>query len=413
MFRVFAGCLLVAIFTVPFSTRAQAEGKWYAEARITPAFSGMDQVILDGAESDESLYTIASDLAAPDRVTWLRSGDRGRYWVEKYDGFFTGETTYEAAYAYGAVLRPVQWTSNNWIVSYRFDQLTGLILSQTPIEQQSNDLRWIVLDAADDAFLPGSQHVVTAAITVNPVLLNAVLKTYHSTDGGQTWSAPVVIASGPVHDAAYFGDMAVLYPRAGHPYCFLVYEQGGQLFAAVSGDAGATWGAPQALPPTVATETEVNLAGYGTSVTVVAEGPHGAVLCTATTDAGATWSGTIQIDAPDGTARFPNISRGGNWHAFYRRADGAIAYRMSTQVGVPTSWGAEEVVSVGTTSHPFDCLSFGPGKDVGLAYLNDNDNGCRTTRAWSSPAPRSRGTERLRSAAPRNSGCSRNLPRGP
>jgi hypothetical protein len=112
--------------------------------------------------------------------------------------------------------------------------------------QGSLDKEWVIADPAR----PGIAYVTWDHFTPNPDgSFHVPARFSRTTDGGQSWSAPLTIAAIPTDEAATI-DTPVVDPRTGAVYVFFIWSTPGnpdRLAFVTSTNRGHTWSAPRAI----------------------------------------------------------------------------------------------------------------------------------------------------------------------
>ena len=203
----------------------------------------------------------------------------------------------------------------------------------------------------------------------------ATLKAYRTTDLGATWGNFTILDQGPEGQPDYFGDMNLSFSVAGFPYFHVVYEKGGRLWHVRTQDAGVSWGTPTDLVTNVNPAGAVSVTAFGIYGIAVGESPSSQVVYCNTTNAGASWSSAKLIDDGEGVVRLPSVScRGGLYYVVYRKSDGRLAERHTSNPDNPANWSDEEYASGGTTGQQPSVRDVG-ANNAAVVYARLDDNG--------------------------------------
>jgi hypothetical protein len=367
-------CLPALVMVFVLVPATHAESRWIDDTLIAPAAPGIERVVVDVKENNSVWYALVSGNHTGDQESWYTSADGGVSWAECYHGqWSTDDVAIGGAYGFGVLLQV--WHPFNQILWYQVVDATSCALIRYGYftNEYPRKARNIVVDSNAESG-PG-QVFIACANLVDAGTGQATLKAYRTTDLGLTWGDFWTLDQGPAGEPDYFGDIDLSFSVAGYPYFHLVYEKGGRLWHVRTTDAGASWGTPTELIVNVNPAGGVGVSAFGVYGIAVGESPSGQVVYCNTTNAGASWSNAKLIDDGEGVVRLPAVScRSGLYHVVYRKNDGRLAERHTTNPDDPANWSAEEYASLGTTDLQPSIRGVG-GANAGVVYARRDDGG--------------------------------------
>jgi len=361
-----------ALFVTP--TLGPAGERWLDDTLIRDE-AGMDRLVIDARETGTELFAYMSGNQVGEREAWCRSTDSGLTWQFVNGGWWgTADHAIGAAYGFNTLLR--MWETNGLMYRTALNATTGTVLHDGFfINESPRHAEEIVIDSNAESGPPGTEIFIACVKFLDLNTNQITLKSYRSTDHGDTWGSFNVLDSGPVGDPDYIGDVHMVFSVAGYPYFHVCYVKGGRIWSARTQNAGVSWESPIELIVNVADDSQVSVAAFGVYAIAAGASPSNQVVYCRTTDAGASWSNATLMDGAQPIARMPYVAySGGRWFGIYRQPDQRLAARSTTTPEEPLSWSAEEYATFGTTERPPWAVAFG-GSNIGLVYARLDDNG--------------------------------------
>jgi hypothetical protein len=354
---------------------ALADSRWLDDTLIDYDTPGLERVCLDVKEDNSAWYALVSGDQIGDPFGWYRSADAGASWSEIFGNtWVVANVAIGGAYGFDLLMEVWQPYLSLWYRTY--DPDTGDILSSATFAHEApREAREIVVDSNAESG-PGTVFIAVALL-VDPGTGQATLKAYRTADLGSTWTDFTVLDQGPAGHPDFIGDIDLTFDINAYPFFHVVYRKSGRIWHVRTDDAGVTWDTPTELIVNVAATSEVSVAFNAIYGIAVGESMSGQVVYCYSDDLGASWSNAMLIDTEEPVARLPSACVNfGPWTVVYRKANGRLAVRSSSNPGSPAYWTDEEYASIGTTNHPIaTCMSSYPDGNTGVVYIRADDSG--------------------------------------
>jgi hypothetical protein len=300
--------------------------------------------------------------AGTDVVQSASSTDGGLTWTIPEDIYSAGGTAFNPQISVDAA-------GTAYAVWYRWNGSNDIVQSATSTD---GGLTWTAPEDLSTAggTAVGPQISVDAAGTAVAVWRrnigsNFIVQSRSSSNGGATWSTPTEDLSADISDA--YGPQISAY---GAGSAIAVWEGGGTIQSAWSGDGGVSWSIPEDLSAADGYAEDpqiiVNAAGSAVAIWRRDDDINNNVQSAWSSDGGVTWSTPVDLSVTNGGSPQITVDSAGNVFAIWRSSnngdrtiqsatstDGGLAWTAPVDLSAPGSDGANPQISVDAKGNVF------------------------------------------------------------